>query len=69
MQSLTHKSLSVFEKSRKQIVTDGQSFVTAPLSKKGKTVKFIKKFFSWLYYAKENMNDERENELFHDFVY
>ena len=32
MQSLTQKSLSVFEKSRKQIVTDGQSFVTAPKS-------------------------------------
>ena len=30
MQSLTQKSLSVFEKSRKQIVSDGQSFVTAP---------------------------------------
>ena len=31
MQSLTQKSLSVFEKSRKQIVTDGHSFVTAPI--------------------------------------
>ena len=31
MQSLTQKYLSVFEKSRKQIVMDGHSFVTAPL--------------------------------------
>ena len=30
MQSLTQKSSSVFEKSRKQIVSDGQSFVTDP---------------------------------------
>ena len=30
MQSLTQKYLSVFEKSQKQIVTDGHSFVTAP---------------------------------------
>ena len=34
MQSLTQKSLSAFEKSRKQIVSDGHSFVTDPELKK-----------------------------------